>query len=128
MAAEQEKTPERETWTPRRTGERRAFVSRLRIDPSMNLGDVIVLCTTLILLGAAYARQDTRLDGHDIELRRLDTVDQALAADARASDIQSQARSEQLRQEMKADLGEINDKLDRLIERELDGHHTDARE
>lgn len=98
-------------------------MTKFRLDPSISWGDVGMALTALVATVTMAVNLQAQVDHQAQQLERVETAMQQTRAEVREVELLDEAKRNELRREIKADLGEINGKLDRLIERQLDGRN-----
>ena len=96
-------------------------MTKLRFDPSFSWGDLGALISAVGFALAMWINLQDQVDQHERELERIEATVAAARAEVREVEAKDAQARDALRVEIKHDLAEISSKLDRLIEREIDG-------
>lgn len=94
-------------------------MAAFRVDNSISWGDIGMALTAVVGIALSYAALSARVDVHDERIQQIGTGTNEVHNELRVHIQQEASDREAVRQELRGDLKEINDKLDKLIEREI---------
>lgn len=94
--------------------------TRFRFDPSLSWGDLAVALSLALSGILAFAQLSNRVSVVEVKLVETQGRVQQVSGELNSHKIDSQNSNVLIRQEVRDSLREVNTKLDRLIERELD--------
>lgn len=93
----------------------------LKFEPRVSVGDIVMFFGLLASGLLAFAAMGERVSLVEAETQHNATAVVQVAGDLERHKQESAAADQALRAEIKSELRDINGKLDKLIERELDG-------
>jgi len=90
--------------------------TRLRFEPSLSWGDLLLAGSLLVAGVVAFQNLDTRITINDERINNVGNGASSLHNELQSHITSEDARRETMRQELRSELHDINAKLDRLIE------------
>lgn len=91
----------------------------MKLDPTINLGDMLVAAALAASGLIAFANLSARVDVHDERIAAIGTGTNSVHAELVNHMQQEVQERDQMRAEIREDLAEIKLRLDRIIEREI---------
>lgn len=95
---------------------------RFRFDKSLSLGDVMMGLSLLVAGVLAFAALSSRVDVTEVLIQQVGSEAERIENDLRIHKIESTQNDSMLKTEFRDSVREINTKIDRLIEREINGN------